>query len=119
MDNLLPEKLKKARKKKGYTQAYVAGQLDIEIGTLSGYERGYRRPSAELLAKLAELYNVPVDFLLGRVYKGKKEFADFQMVLRDDYGDVAVEVLKLLKQLDEKEQYKAVGYLERMVEQKK
>ena len=64
---VLANRLKLARKKTGFTQAKIATLLNIEIGTLSGYERGYRRPSTDMLAGLAQLYGVSTDYLLGRV----------------------------------------------------
>lgn len=63
--SILPQRLKLARDKTGFTQEYVAKQLNIEIGTLSGYELGRRRPNTDMLAKLATIYNVPSDYLLG------------------------------------------------------
>lgn len=62
----LSARLKLARKKTGFTQAKIANLLNIEIGTLSGYERGYRRPSADMLPALANLYGVSTDYLLGQ-----------------------------------------------------
>jgi len=39
--------------------------LGITFQALSNYERGLRDPDTELLAKLAELYSVSTDYLLG------------------------------------------------------
>lgn len=63
---VLATRLKLARKKTGFTQAQIAKLLNIEIGTLSGYERGYRRPSTDMLAEIANLYDVSADYLLGQ-----------------------------------------------------
>jgi transcriptional regulator with XRE-family HTH domain len=62
---ILPERLKEARNRRGLTQNQVCDRLNIEIGTLSGYEIGRRRPNTDMLIKLATLYSVSVDYLLG------------------------------------------------------
>lgn len=59
-------RLRAARERKGWTQTYVCKKLGIPNGTFSGYERDYRTPDPELLIKLAELYEVTTDYLLGR-----------------------------------------------------
>jgi transcriptional regulator with XRE-family HTH domain len=65
MDSL-GSRLKRAREKANKTQGEVCKLLGISIGTLSGYERDYRNPDPQMLAKLADLYDVTTDFLLGR-----------------------------------------------------
>ncbi len=62
---MLAERLKKARERLNLTQSTVASELGVEIGTLSGYERGYRKPSPEAIAKLSKIYQVSTDYLLG------------------------------------------------------
>lgn len=64
--NILPARLKQIREMRGWTQEQVADRLNISIGTLSGYERGYRRPDAEMLRRLAETYGTTADYILGR-----------------------------------------------------
>lgn len=65
MLKILGYRLKIARENKNLTQMEVAKKLGISNGTLSGYERNYRDPDTETLAKLAELYGVSVDWLTG------------------------------------------------------
>lgn len=57
-------KLKTLREDKGYMQRDVARILEIAPNTLSGYERDTRTPDAMALKKLANFYNVTVDFLV-------------------------------------------------------
>ncbi len=64
--NLFSRRLKEEREKRGWTQEYMAGLLQIKIGTLSGYERNYRTPDLEMVTKIANLLGVSVDYLLGR-----------------------------------------------------
>ena len=64
--SIIGSRLKELRKSRGWKQDRVADDLCISIGTLSGYERGYRRPDAEMLRKLADYYDTSTDYILGR-----------------------------------------------------
>lgn len=66
MDNVLGSRLRKAREKKGYSQRDVAKWLGITGSSLSNYERGDRDPDTTILVRLADLYEVTADYLLGR-----------------------------------------------------
>ena len=48
------------------TQRAVADYIGCSSVVYSRYERGTRQPSIEMLLKLADLFGVTVDFLLGR-----------------------------------------------------
>lgn len=61
----LDSKLKELREERGIMQKDVAIDLGIAPNTLSGYERGLRKPDSETLKKLAGYYGVTVDYLLG------------------------------------------------------
>ncbi|MFI3254396.1 MAG: helix-turn-helix transcriptional regulator [Eubacteriales bacterium] len=58
--------LYKLRKQKGLTQADMAKILGIAQQTYGNYEKGNRQPSLEMLVKLADSFEVTVDYLLGR-----------------------------------------------------
>jgi len=59
-------RLRKLRKNGGYTQIRVQMETGIEQALLSKYESGERIPPTETLLKLADFYNVSVDYLLCR-----------------------------------------------------
>ena len=63
------ENLKKAREAANLTQVQAAKKLGISDGTYKNYEQGKREPSNKMLVKIANLYNVPTDYLLGREIK--------------------------------------------------
>lgn len=44
----------------------MAEQIGVKAATFSGYERGYRVPETKTVEKLANLYGVSMDYLLGR-----------------------------------------------------
>jgi len=57
-------KLKELRGEK--TQAYIAEKLNIPRETYRSYEAGLRQPDPEMLKKMADFFDVTVDYLLGR-----------------------------------------------------
>jgi transcriptional regulator with XRE-family HTH domain len=63
---VLGKRLKVAREKKRLSQIEAAKLLGISNGTLSGYERNYRDPDTQTLEKMANLFEVSTDYLLGR-----------------------------------------------------
>lgn len=72
-DKALGDYLKVLRKHKGYSQEYVASQLNIIRQTYSHYETGRILPPLEAICALAELYQVPLDSLLKLVMHSDSE----------------------------------------------
>ena len=62
---LIGERLREARKLAGLSQGHVAKILGLHRPSISEIEAGNRRVSAEELARLAEIYDVGVDWLIG------------------------------------------------------
>ena len=58
------QRLSKYREASGISQERAAEKLNVSRQTISRWENGVSIPSTENLAKLSELYNVPVDTLL-------------------------------------------------------
>ena len=58
--------LKLLRKNRGYTQIAVQMKTGIEQALLSKFENGERVPPTETLIKLADFYNVSIDYILCR-----------------------------------------------------
>ena len=53
------------RREQYWTQSQVAQRTGRTASVVSAYENGIRQPSYEVLIKLARLYNVSSDHLLG------------------------------------------------------
>ena len=51
------------------TQAEMAEKLGISRSTIGMYETGAREPDFETLEKIADFFNVDIDYLLGRTEK--------------------------------------------------
>lgn len=62
MDHL---RMLEERKKLGISQKELADKLNVSQKSISKYERGTRRPSYETLSKMAAIFGVSVDYLLG------------------------------------------------------
>ncbi|MDC7726399.1 helix-turn-helix domain-containing protein [Bacillus cereus] len=70
--NTFGEKLKCLREEKKkdnaeWTQTYVASQLGVARTTYTAYENDTKQPPMETILKIANLFSVSTDFLLGRV----------------------------------------------------
>ena len=58
--------IKNVREQKGMTQKECAETLSITLRAWQTYEQGVSEPKQELLCKIADMFNVTLDHLLGR-----------------------------------------------------
>lgn len=65
-NNVLGEKLRKLRKEKGVNQTEVATKTGIDRTSYSKYETGRVLPPISAIIKLADYYNVSIDYLCNR-----------------------------------------------------
>ena len=66
---MVNNRLKIMRKATGYTQTRLAGLVNVAQNTYSDWETGRKKIHDENIKKLAEIYKVSIDFLLGREFK--------------------------------------------------
>lgn len=59
-------RLRSLRMKNKYTQQDMADMLDISLNAYQKYEQSERFPSLGTLVKIADIFKVPTDYLLGR-----------------------------------------------------
>mgnify|MGYP004669802205 FL=1 len=97
------KKLKDLRLQKKLTQLEVAEYLGISQQAYANYEAARREPDIGNLIKLAELFNVSVDILLG---------------LEDEYrlNTNEKELLNLFRKLDNRKQIKFLGKAEIIID---
>ena len=62
----LPEIFKELREKKGFTQEQLASILNLSKNAISHYEKNINAPSIETLQRLADVFDVSIDYLIGR-----------------------------------------------------
>lgn len=58
--------LKELRNKKGMTQADLSALLSVSPSTVGMWEQGRREPDYEYLTRIADIFEVSADYLLGR-----------------------------------------------------
>lgn len=58
--------IKAARERSNKTQKECADRLSITLRAWQGYEQGIREPKYEILLRIADLFGVTTDYLLGR-----------------------------------------------------
>lgn len=86
-------KLKTLRTQKKLTQKQVADRIGLAISAVSSYEAGTRYPSYEVLLKLARIFHVSTDYLLGMTDKRIIDTAG----LNEDEVEVVSQLVELLK----------------------
>lgn len=55
------------RKDRGLSQGELAERLGLAASTISAYERGVNEPDDETKLRIAELFNISLDYLLGAI----------------------------------------------------
>lgn len=60
------EILQDLREDRDISRKELAAYLNISLSTLGMYEQGRREPNIEMLIKIADFFNVSLDFLVGR-----------------------------------------------------
>lgn len=81
--------LKYLRNRENLSQAELAEKLGVAKSTISMYEVGKREPDFETLEAIADLFNVDMNFLLG---KGNSENDHYYM--NDETREIAQEVFE-------------------------
>lgn len=64
---VLGNRIRRLRKEANLTQVQLGKLLDCSSSTISLYEGGQRSPDTHMLIRLADVFDVSVDYLLGRV----------------------------------------------------
>ena len=77
---MLNENIKYFRKKKGYTQETLAGELDVVRQTVSKWEKGYSVPDAVMLERIADLFEISVSELLGDNQENPEKNLDLKRI---------------------------------------
>jgi len=79
------DRLKLLRTEKDLTQQDIANILNVGRATVAGYETKGKQPDFDKLCKLCELFNVSLDYLLGR------------SEIRDPYNDLEAKLYEETK----------------------
>ena len=79
--------LQDLREDRDISRKDLALALNISVSTLGMYEQGRREPNIDMLIKMADYFDVSIDFLVGRSYKNEN-------------NEILVEALHLKNQID-------------------
>ena len=71
-NNILAERLEKVRIMRGISREKHARAVEISTVSIYNYEHGTQDPSASVLARMAAVLDVSVDYLLGNTDKPER-----------------------------------------------
>lgn len=74
----------KKSKDQKWTQEYVADLIGVARPTYTAYENGTKQPPLETLTKIADLFDVNVDYLLGRTDNQKPKKLTYEDLDKDE-----------------------------------
>ena len=107
---LFGKRLKQLRINKDWSQSDLAAKLKIDTQRVSKFERGITRPPLEVLPKLAELFEVSLDYLItGNSYIEEEVVKNPELITRFQEVD----------QLPEKKQYHLIALMDAFIKQQK
>jgi transcriptional regulator with XRE-family HTH domain len=107
----LGEKIKRLRKERRWLQGDLAEKVGVHNTHISRLETDRYTPSLELLRKLAEVFDVSIDYLLS-------ERVEDEVVLKLG-GSPLSERIKLVEQLDEQDQNVILGVIDAFLTKRK
>lgn len=106
--NSFGQKLLTLRKQQKICQKAFASYLHVSISTISNYENDVHEPDLPTLVKIADYFNVSVDYLLGRT-DYTYPFSDLETQKIDTYS--CSSILNTALQLTPASQTDLVNYL--------
>lgn len=96
------------RKEKRMNQISLALKLNVSQKIISAYENGKNEPSIDLLMRMADLFNVSIDYLIG--YSDSRSTG--HQVGDTFYSDLSKnELMKLYDKLSDKNKSLVQGYI--------
>ena len=90
---ILSERIHELRMRQGYTQVSLAKKLGVSKQAVSNWENGNIQPSIDMLIRIADLFSVTTDYLLGREYVLQADLSRLPQ-------EVAGHILLLIKDLE-------------------
>ncbi len=101
------EKLKELRKQQRKTQEEIANFLNVNKMTYCNYENENRKPNLETLIKLADYFNVSLDYLVDRNWSN-----DLGLITKEQ-----LDLFKMIKKLSLPNFYVVQGYVLRLLQE--
>ena len=98
------KRLAEIRKSKKLKQTELAEMLNVSQQVISNIERGVTAPDIEQLKKIADIYNISLDQLVGREFSG------------DEVDDVERKIISYIKQMDDEGKELSLGLLSQVAQ---
>lgn len=92
---MIGERLKKMRTDRGWSQGTVADKIGVATSAVSMYENDQREPSLDIIEKLANIYGVSVDVILGK--NGQEERRPIDMFVNKDGMEFGFSIARSLR----------------------
>lgn len=78
------DRIRNLRKNYGWTQQQLAEKIDVTKSAIGSYEQDRRKPSLEVLRKLADSFDVTTDYLVGKSNFKQDPHSKIKQALEDD-----------------------------------
>lgn len=109
------------RKERGVTLNELAGKLEISPSYLSAIERDIRRPSIQILKKIGDALNIPVNYLVGSredVLSGKKlkYVRESRNLSLEDLSEICDLPVRLIEKFEQGEEIPDLDSLKKLSE---
>lgn len=109
--------LKKLRLDRGYTQEELGRLLNVQKSAISKYERGAVLPPGDVLLRLADIFGVSVDELLGHTPPAPADTVTPEFL--ETLDPSTRRIFDLFEQLPEDKRQEALHYIEYIIARSK
>ena len=99
-------RIKKLRKEKKITQIRLSIELEVSQETISAYEKGKYYPSAAMLIKLRDIFDVSIDYILGLSDTRFDPLSETNLTEDETY------ILNLCRKMDDSDRKRTISYIE-------
>lgn len=90
---MLGDRIKQLREENGYQAQFIAEKINVAKSTYSGYENNKSTPDYEILIKIADFFNVSIDYLLERTSKTEINY--------NPEKDIEKQIIEIIKELND------------------
>ncbi|MCC4348435.1 helix-turn-helix domain-containing protein [Limosilactobacillus reuteri] len=98
--------IRELRKEKKMSQSELGKFIGVSQTTVTAWETGRAEPSSTFISKLADLFNVSTDYLLGRSDNKKKPYYE---LTDKEKKDIALQAEKLMEGIESGENLNFYG----------
>lgn len=96
---MIMNRIKSLRKAKKITQKQLGDVLGVAESTISMYESGNRQPDVDTMRKIADYFNVTIDYLIGG-----------ENISSSDKDELDEKIIKIFGSLSEADQAQILDY---------